>query len=49
MKKRQIKKNRYCPHCHNKLTYSKVKGGYAYECKCCDEDFFRFEAKEKAC
>lgn len=47
MRETSIKKPgriKFCPHCHKKLTKSRVKG-YVWECKDCDEDFYDFEAK----
>lgn len=37
-----MKTRRYCPKCGRELLRSRVPG-YVFECKSCDEDFYRFE------
>lgn len=37
-----MKTRRYCPKCERELLRSRVPG-YVFECKSCDEDFYRIE------
>lgn len=49
-----MKDERYCPRCGRTLIKSELAeesvdgaNGYAFQCLCCDEDFFLFETLEE--
>lgn len=37
-----MKTRKFCPHCGRPLVKSRTPG-YAFQCHCCEEDFYRFE------
>lgn len=37
-----MKTRKFCPHCGRLLIRSNISG-YAFQCRVCDEDFYRFE------
>ncbi|MDR1459500.1 MAG: hypothetical protein LBI60_04735 [Bacteroidales bacterium] len=41
-----MKTRRFCPHCGRPLLKSQIKG-YAFQCFCCDADFYNFEVYRK--
>lgn len=41
-----MKTRRFCPHCGRPLLKSQIKE-YAFQCFCCDEDYYRFEVLRK--